>query len=132
MVDLEYVAVERAGPSTTYELVPDAEHGAAHDYGADRPGGEGDRPGQGADRPVIGRFGSHKKKAKPPQLNGAVEPTGDLSAGIGRVEGEDEKALLSSENPPKVPDRPGLRQIRGTGADGDERVVVDRAGVGGS
>lgn len=132
LVDLEYVAVERAGPSTTYELVPDAEHGAAHDYGADRPGGEGDRPGQGADRPVIGRFGSHKKKAKPPQLNGAVEPTGDLSAGIGRVEGEDEKALLSSENPPKVPDRPGLRQIRGTGADGDERVVVDRAGVGGS
>jgi hypothetical protein len=139
LVDLEYVAVERAGPSTTYELVVDPDHGVAHDYGADRPGDEDHRPGPGsyrpgenADRPVIGRFGSHKKKGHNPQRNGAVDPPGDLSAGIGRVEGESEKPLASRENPPKGPDRPGLRQIRGTGADEAEGVVVDRAGVAGS
>ena len=145
LVDLEYVAVERAGPATTYELVADAEHGAAHDYGSastndtDRPGGEGYRPGPGsyrpgenADRPVIGRFGSHRNNSSNHQLNGSVEETGDLSAGIGRVGAENEKPLPSRENLPSATDRPGLRQIRGTGAGDDERVVVERAGAGGS
>jgi hypothetical protein len=132
LVDLEYVAVERAGPATTYELVPDAGHGAAHDYGADRPGDEGYRPGQEADRPVIGRFGSHKKKGPNPQLDGSFEETGDLSAGIDRVGAESEKSSSSRENPPSATDRPGLRQIHGTGAGDAEGVVVERAGVGGS
>lgn len=134
LVDLEYVAVERAGPSTTYELVADA----AHDYGADRPGDEGhrpghraDRPGENTDRPVIGRFASHRNKGHNPQLNGAVAPSSARSAGIGWVQGEDERPLSSRDNPPKGPDRPGLRQIRGTGAGDDEHVVVDRAGVAG-
>ncbi len=145
LVDLEYVAVERAGPATTYELVPDAEHDAAHDYGSastndtDRPGEEGYRPGPGsyrpgenADRPVIGRFGSHRNNGSNLQLNGSVEETGDLSAGIGRVGAESEQPLASRENLPSATDRPGLRQIHGTGAGDDERVVVERAGAGAS
>jgi DNA primase len=126
LVDLEYVATERAGPATTYELVADAEQGAAHAYGADQPGQEGYRPGENVDRPVIGRFGSHTNFGSNLQLNGSVEETGDLSAGIGRVGTESEKAHLAWEDPPSTSDRPGLRQIHGTGADESEGVVVDR------
>jgi DNA primase catalytic core len=139
LVDLEYVATERAGPATTYELVADPEHGAEHAYGADRPGEEGYRPGPGiyrpgenVDRPVIGRFGSHNKKDPKSQLNGAAEEVDDLSAGIGRVGAESEKPLLARENPPSATDRPGLRQIHGTGVNESEGVVVERAVVGGS
>ena len=43
LVDLEYVAIERAGPSTSYELVAaiDCDHGTASAYGTDRPGARG-------------------------------------------------------------------------------------------
>ena len=138
LVDLEYVAVERAGPSTSYELVSDADHGAASASGtasanhADRPDDEGYRPGKEPDRPVIGRFGSHRNNSSNLQLNGTVEAPGDQSAGIGRVGAESEKPLPSRENLPKAPDRPGLRQIHGTGTDESEGVVVERVGVGGS
>jgi len=138
LVDLEYVATERAGPSTSYELVADVDHGAAHAYGAassndtDRPGQRSYRPGENSDRPVIGRFGSHRKKGSNPQLGGTVDPPGDQSGGIGRFEGETEKPLSARDNLPPEADRPGLRQIHGTGTGGDEGVVVDRARVGGS
>jgi DNA primase len=127
LVDLEYVAVERAGPSTSYELVS----GDGHAYGT-ASANDADRPGQEPNRPVIGRFGSHRNNSSNLQLNGTGEAPGDQSAGIGRVGAESEKPLPSRENLPKVPDRPGLRQIHGTGADESEGVVVERAGVGGS
>ena len=145
LVDLEYVATERAGPSTSYELVSHVDHGAEHAYGSassndtDRPGEEGYRPGQrsyrpgeNSDRPVIGRFKSHKKRTQNPQLGGTLDPPGDQSGGIGRVDGETEKPLSARDNLPPDPDRPGLRQIHGTGTGGDEGVVVGRARVGGS
>ena len=66
LVDLEYVATERAGPATTYELVADVDHGANHVYGSDRPGQRSYRPGENSDRPVIGRFGSHRKRTQIP------------------------------------------------------------------
>jgi len=128
LVDLEYVATERAGPSTSYELVADADHA----YGSDRPGQRSYRPGENSDRPVIGRFGSHRKKGSNPQPGGTVDPPGDQSGGIGRFEGETEKPLSARDNLPPEADRPGLRQIHGTGTGGDEGVVVDRARVGGS
>ncbi|MGA2307550.1 MAG: CHC2 zinc finger domain-containing protein [Acidimicrobiales bacterium] len=132
LVDLEYVATERAGPATTYELVADVDHGANHVYGSDRPGQRSYRPGENSDRPVIGRFGSHKKRTQNPQLDGTVDPPGDQSGGIGRAGAESDKARSARENQPPEPDRPGLRQIHGTGAGDDEGVVVDRARVGGS
>jgi hypothetical protein len=137
LVDLEYVATDRAGPSTSYELVA-----AAHAYGtasanhADRPGAEGyrpgenpDRPGQNSDRPVIGRFGSHRNTDPNPLVNGHQGEDGDLSAGIGRVAADDEKPLSSRESLPLSPDRPGLRRIHGTGLEENDRVVVDSAVV---
>ncbi len=138
LVDLEYVATERAGPSTSYELVAaiDCDHGTASAYGTDRPGAEGyrpgeepDRPGQNADRPVIGRFGSHRSTGPNPQVNGQQSEDGDLSAGIGRVEADGEKPLSSRENPSLLPDRPGLRRIHGTGPEEHDRVVVEPAVV---
>lgn len=48
LVDLEFVAVERAGPATTYELLD-------HHYGIDRPEQAGDRSGLETDRSGIGR-----------------------------------------------------------------------------
>ncbi len=144
LVDLEYVATERAGPSTSYELVAaiDCDHGTASAYGAasandaDRPGAEGyrpgeepDRPGQNADRPVIGRFGSHRSTGPNPQVNGQQSEDGDLSAGIGRVEADGEKLPSSRENPSSLPDRPGLVRIHGTGPEEHDRVVVEPAVV---
>jgi DNA primase len=127
LVDLEYVATERAGPSTSYELLT-----ADHPYGADRPDDEGYRPGHNADRPVIGRFGSHRSTAPQPQVNGACEAPGDQSAGIGRVGAESEKPSSSREILPATPDRPGLVRIHGTGPQEHDRVVVERVGVAGS
>jgi DNA primase len=125
LVDLEYVATERAGPSTSYELLT-----ADHPYGADRPDDEGYRPGHNADRPVIGRFGSHRSTAPQPQVNGACEAPGDQSAGIGRVGAESEKPSSSREILPATPDRPGLVRLHGTGPQEHDRVVVERVGVG--
>jgi hypothetical protein len=120
LVDLEYVATERAGPSTSYELVaPD------HPYGSDR-------PGHNADRPVIGRFGSHGSTGPQPQVNGACEVPGDQSGGISRVRADSEKPPSPREIPPATPDRPGLVRIHGTGPQEHDRVVVERVGVAGS
>ena len=103
LVDLEYVATERAGPSTSYELVAaDCDHGTASAYGTDRPGAEGYRPGQNADRPVIGRFGGHRSTGPNPQVNGQQSEDGDLSAGIGRVEADGEKPLSPGKTLPVV------------------------------
>ena len=130
LVDLEYVATERAGPSTSYELVAaDCDHGTASAYGTDRPGAEGYRPGQNADRPVIGRFGSHRSTDPNPLVNGQQSEDGDLSAGIGRVEADGEKPLSSRESLPLSPDRPGLLRIHGTGPEEHDRVVVEPAVV---
>jgi hypothetical protein len=130
LVDLEYVATERAGPSTSYELVAgDHAYGTASANNADRPGEEGYRPGHNADRPVIGRFGSHRSTGPNPQVNGQQREDGDLSAGIGRVEADGEKPLSSRENPSLLPDRPGLRRIHGTGPEENDRVVVEPADV---
>jgi predicted transcriptional regulator len=118
LVDLEYVAVERAGPSTSYELVGDG--------GSDRPGGEGDRPGHNADRPVIGRLSGPRRNDPDPQANGATDTTGDLSAGIGRLPDRtdgDSSPPASDENATDDPDRPVLRRLRVTGDD-DGVVVV--------
>jgi hypothetical protein len=120
LVDLEYVATERAGPSTSYELVA-----ADHPYGSDR-------PGHNADRPVIGRFGSHGSTGPQPQVNGACEVAGDQSGGIGRVRADGEKPPSPREIPPATPDRPGLVRIHGTGPQEHDRVVVERVGVAGS
>jgi hypothetical protein len=135
LVDLEYVAVERAGPSTSYELVAAA--GPARtsdrpDQEDHRPGEERYRPGENSDQPVIGRFGGHKGSGPSSQLNGAAEPTGDLSAGIGRVKGQSDKGSFpqaGGENTAGERDRPALRRLHVTG-DGDS-VVVDRAVVNG-
>ena len=135
LVDLEYVAVERAGPSTSYELVAAA--GPARtsdrpDQEDHRPGEERYRPGENSDQPVIGRFGGHKGSDPSSQLNGAAEPTGDLSAGIGRVKGQSDKGSFpqaGGENTAGERDRPALRRLHVTG-DGDS-VVVDRAVVNG-
>jgi hypothetical protein len=141
LVDLEYVAAERAGPATSYELVA-ADHAngsaSANDTApvnhTDRPGAEGyrpgeqpDRPGRNADRPVIGRFSSHRSTGPNPQVNGAHEVAGDLSAGIGRVDGDEEKPLPSREDPSFPSDRPGPVRIHGTGPEEESSVVVDRA-----
>jgi hypothetical protein len=120
LVDLEYVDVERAGPSTSYELVSD--QASAND--ADRPGVEGYRPGGNADRPVIGRFGRQRSSGPPSQVNGHPPDDGDRSAGIGRVDPDAEKPISSSDNPSSRLDRPGLVRVHGTGTTGDDRVVV--------
>ena len=65
LVDLEYVAAERAGPSTSYELVGDG--------GSDRPGGEGHRPGYNADRPVMAGSPVLGDNGPEPQANGATD-----------------------------------------------------------
>jgi hypothetical protein len=134
LVDLEYVATERAGPSTSYELVA-ADHPYGSDrpgHNADRPGHNADRPGHNADRPVIGRFGSHGSTGPQPQVNGACEVAGDQSDGIGRVRADSEKPPSPREIPPATPDRPGLVRIHGTGPQEHDRVVVERVGVAGS
>ena len=141
LVDLEYVATERAGPATSYELVAtDHANGSASANDTapvnhtDRPGAEGyrpgeqpDRPGRNADRPVIGRFSSHRNTGPTPQVNGACEVAVDLSAGIGRVDGDEEKPLSSREDPSFLSDRPGPVRIHGTGPEEESSVVVDRA-----
>ena len=140
LVDLEYVAAERAGPATSYELVG-ADHAGSASAGdtaavnhADRPGAEGyrpgeqpDRPGRNADRPVIGRFSSHRSTGPNPQVNGACDAAVDLSAGIGRVDGDEEKPFSSREDPSFLSDRPGPVRIHGTGPEEESSVVVDRA-----
>jgi hypothetical protein len=140
LVDLEYVAAERAGPATSYELVTATDCATDTDTASadhvDRPGAEGyrpgekpDRPGEHADRPVIGRFASQRNTGPNPQVNGACEVAGDRSAGIGRVDGDEEKPLSSREDPSFLSDRPGVVRIHGTGPDEHDRVVVDRAVV---
>jgi DNA primase catalytic core len=116
LVDLEYVAVERAGPSTSYELVGDA----GRDTGSDRPGAEGYRPGENSDRPVIGRFSGHRRNEPNAQANGASEVTDDLSAGIGRLpdrSGDGLSPQASDENTADDPDRPVLHRLRVRGDD---------------
>ena len=77
---------------------------------------------------MIGRFGSHSNRNENSQPKGTVEEAGDQSAGIGRFEGETDKPFFARENHSGEPDRPGLRQIHGTGAVEGEGVV-ERAGV---
>jgi hypothetical protein len=125
------VAVERAGPSTSYALVT----ANTSDYDSDRPGQQGyrpgangDRPGENPDRPVIGRFGRHRSNSSNPEVNGTSPQRGDLSAGIGRSEDSNDAAALvqvGDENDAESPDRPVLRRLRGTG--GSDPVVVARA-----
>ncbi len=132
LVDLEYVDVERAGPSTSYELVSaGSPYGTASAHAADRPGVDGDQPGQNtdrpggnADRPVIGRFGRQRSSGPPSQVNGHQREEGGRSAGIGRVDPDAEIPLSSRDDPSSTPDRPGLVRMHGTGTDGDDRVVV--------
>ena len=128
LVDLEYVAVERAGPSTSYELVGVVDHDTGRDTGPDRPGAQGYRPGENADRPVIGRFPGHKRNEANPHVNGAVEATGDRSGGIGRLvdrTDDNSSALASDENADDEADRPVLRSLRVRGD--DNGVVVAHA-----
>jgi DNA primase len=131
LVDLEYVAVERAGPSTSYALVT----ANTSDYDCDRPGAEGDRPGprrdrpgENADRPVIGRFSGHRHSGSNPEVNGASPLSGDLSAGIGRSADSNANgasAQVDDENDAEGPDRPVLRRLHVTGE--ADPVVVARA-----
>jgi DNA primase len=138
LVDLEYVAVERAGPSTSYELVAvagPAPRSDRPDKEGYRPGEEGYRPGEKSDRPVIGRFDAHKSSGPSSQLSGAAEPAGDRSAGIGRVSGHSDNGSFpqaGGENTTGHPDRPALRRLHVTGPVDDvvvDSVVVDSAVV---
>ena len=108
LVDLEYVATERAGPSTSYELVAAADHGAATRLRRRSAGCRGLSAGSkkliGRVKTPIGRssagLGVIGSTGPNPQVNGTCDPAGDLSAGIGRVGVEDEKPLSSRDNPP--------------------------------
>ena len=122
LVDLEYLAVERAGPQTSYELVPDLQRDI-----------EVDRPGRDGDRPVIGRSTRPTNTAVLSQLNDGVLDDGVLSAGIGRSTRPTDTIPFDQVTDPKTAregDRPGLRQIRGTGPVSHEHVVVAEAAVG--
>jgi hypothetical protein len=124
LVDLEYLSVERAGPQTSYELTADLQR--------DRPGPEPDRPGLDGDRPVIGRSTRPTDITSLSQLDGGVSDDPVLSAGISRSSRPTDTDLFDQVTDPKTTreaDRPGLRQIRGTGPVFDDSVVV--AGVGG-
>ena len=128
LVDLEYVAVERAGPSTSYELVSDTALSDRTGAQDDRPGAQSYRPGENPDRPVIGRFSSHRHSDPNPQLNGASPLSGDLSAGIGRSTEQGDgagSAQVGDENDAESRDRPVLRRLRVTG-ESDPVVVAHR------
>jgi len=134
LVDLEYVMVERAGPSTSYELVADPGTVTEPAYDSDRPVGTGDRPGAGGHRPVgtgdrpgIGRFSRRSADGPSSEVSGGEADEDVLSAGIGRLAPVVETPPPSRENDPIDADRPGLRQIRGTGDSSDPRVVVAAA-----
>ena len=120
LVDLEYVAIERAGPATTYELLGEGRAGA----GSDRPGREGYRPGGDPDRPGIGRFPRHRSNGASSEVSGPRGEDGGLSAGIGRFSdhrNNGSSPQVEEENPAVGGDRPGLRRVRGTG---DEQHAV--------
>ena len=131
LVDLEYVAVERAGPSTSYELV--TANTSAYDpdrpgLGGDRPGPQSDRPGQNGDRPVIGRFERHRHNDPNPEVKGTLPLSGDLSAGISRSadpNADGASAQVEGDNDAESPNRPVLRRLRVTGE--SDPVVVARA-----
>lgn len=143
LVDLEYVTANRAGPSTTYELVaaagavsgPGADPSAAEPapdpsaYSPDRPVGEGYRPGstthrpvETGDRPGIGRFSRRSGGGPSSEVSEGDGDEGDLSAGIGRLAPVAENPASSRKNDQNDADRPGLAALRGTGD--DERPVV--------
>jgi DNA primase len=141
LVDLEYVAIDRAGPSTSYELVAAGELDRRSDRPGgepDRPGAEGYRPGGTSDRPGIGRFSSHRSIGPSAQVNGAGGVEGGRSAGIGRLPDRtdlDPSPQVNDEHDDAEPDRPGLVRIHGTGPNEHDDVVVgrvpdDRASVG--
>jgi hypothetical protein len=104
LVDLEHLAVTRAGPATTYELV-----GAGDHLRPDRPVRNGDRPVPEGDQPAIGR----SVRAHRPVT--------------GRLAEEEQKTSTNREDPSLSTDRPVLWALRGTGGDGDGVVDVGTA-----
>jgi DNA primase len=123
LCDLEYVAANRAGPATTYELAPltyDRDRSGAN---ADRSGPESYRSGENPDRSGIGRVPRRSADGPLSQVGGHEREGGDGSVGIGRVGEIDEKPLPSRENLSSVPDRSGLVRIHGTGDTGPAVVA---------
>lgn len=136
LVDLEYVTADRAGPATSYELVAATAATPAAEPASDphRPVGEGyrpvpttHRPVETPDRPGIGRFPSHSDSGPSSEVSGGEADEDVLSAGIGRLAPVVETPPPSRDDDPNDTDRPGLRQIRGTGDSSDPRVVVAAA-----
>ena len=121
LVDLEYVAADRAGPATTYELAPSGYDRDRSPAIADRSGPESYRSGPNPDRSGIGRFSRRSTDGPLSQVGGQISEEGDGSVGIGRVADTTKKPLPSRENLSSVPDRSGLVRIHGTG---DEPHVV--------
>ncbi len=122
LCDLEYVMVERAGPSTSYELAPtyDPDRPAQT---PDRPGAATHRPVDSGDRPGIGRFSRRSAERPSSEVSGTEPDEGELSAGIGRLAPVAENAPPSREDDPSSSDRPGLRPIRGTGENHRSAVI---------
>jgi DNA primase catalytic core len=123
LVDLEYVAANRAGPATTYELAPltyDRDRSGAN---ADRSGPESYRSGENPDRSGIGRVSRRSADGPLSQVEGHERGGGDGSVGIGRTTKINEKPLPSRENRSSVGDRSGLVRIHGTG-EGEPAVVA--------
>ena len=137
LVDLEYVAVERAGPSTSYELV-DADHAAClrRRSAGCRGLSAGCRSRSAGSKTPIGRSSAGSgvigAAARIPRSTALSGEAGDLSAGIGRVEGEDEKPLSVQGEPAQSARSAGSAPASTGQEQGDERVVVERAGVGAS
>jgi hypothetical protein len=123
LVDLEYVAANRAGPATTYELAPLTYDRDRSGEESDRSGEESYRSGENPDRSGIGRVSRHRSSGPLSQVGGHESEEGDGSVGIGRVGQIKEKPLPSRENLSSVPDRSGLVRIHGTG-DNEPAVVA--------
>lgn len=116
LCDLEYVAANRAGPATTYELAPLT-------YDRDRSGPESYRSGENPDRSGIGRVPRRSADGPLSQVGGHERGGGDGSVGIGRVGQINENPLPSRENLSSVGDRSGLVRIHGTGDTGPAVVA---------
>jgi hypothetical protein len=91
LVDLEYVVVHRAGPATSYELVPAAAAADRPGADGDRPGAHADRPGADGDRPGIGRVAHRGDRGPSAQVGAADGAEGADRPGPGalRVVGTD-------------------------------------------
>jgi hypothetical protein len=134
LVDLEYVTVDRAGPSTSYELVGSVPAAGAFDPSAsdpDRPVGSGDRPAATTHRPVgnpyrpgSGRMSGGSGGSPLSEVGGGECDEAVLSAGIGRLAPVTDNPSSSRENDLSSVDRPGRRRVRGTAEAQDHDVVV--------